>query len=310
MSKTLSPSAPLASPRRARRRGRFDPRRRSRAMTSGRRLPALLAQPIERVWLRVLPTLTRDYLSVVVDGVRLFGSSEHQRFMHWLLKGSYERHMRRLFKHELTSGMRVLDVGANIGYYTLLAADAVGSAGRVFAFECVPSNARFLRHNVALNGFSNTVSIVQKAAGRGSGVSRCFADTRYSLRSSLVLEPEGAQAIDVECTTIDDVVGSRESIDVAKVDVEGMEIDAIKGMEQTIARSESLTMFVECCPHMLSLAGGSVAELLGELDRHDFRVQIIDEPERRLSADLSELFAAERAGDKKYSVNLYCKKRP
>jgi FkbM family methyltransferase len=292
MSKTLSPTALPG------------PRRRARTWE----LPSAVAQPLERVWLRILPTLTRDYLTVVVDGVRLYGSSEHQRFMHWLLKGSYERYMRRLFKRELAPGMRVLDVGANIGYYTLLAADAVGPTGRVLAFECVPGNARFLRHNVALNGSSNTVTVVEKAAASRSGVSRCFADTHYSVRSSLVLEPKGAQGIDVECTTIDDVIGADESIDIAKIDVEGMEIDAIKGMERTIARSERLTMFVECCPHVLAVAGGSVAELLDLLDRHGFSVHVIREAERSLSDDLGELFAAEREGDERYSVNLYCRK--
>jgi FkbM family methyltransferase len=277
-------------------------------MTSGDRLAAGVALFLERAWLRLLPTLTRDYLSVLVHGFRLYGSSEHQRLLHWLLKGSYERYMRRLFKRELTLGMRVIDLGANIGYYTLIAAEAIGPTGRVYAFECDPGNARFLSHNVTLNGFASTVSIIPKAAASHSGVRRCFADTRDSVRSSLVLEPEGARVIEVDCTTVDDVLGSEESIDIAKIDVEGLEIDAIRGMEKVIARSERLTMFVECCPHVLSVAGGSVAELLGELDRHGFRVEVICESERSLSADLSELFAAERAGDERYSVNLYCEK--
>jgi FkbM family methyltransferase len=307
MSRTLSRSSPIPQIHRSLRRLRSDPSD-SSTLIGGRRISAGVALALERAWLRVLPTLTRDYLSVSVHGFRLYGLPQHQRFFHWLLKGSYERHMRRLFKERLAPGMRVVDVGANVGFYTLMAAEAVGPTGRVYAFECDPDNARFLSHNVALNGFSDTVSTIPKAAARDSGVRQFFADTHYSLRSSLVLQPRGARVIEVESTAVDEVVDSEEGIDIAKVDVEGMEIEAIRGMERTIARSERLMMFVECCPHVLSVAGGSVTELLEELDRHRFRIQLICEGERSLSADLSELFAAERAGDERYSVNLYCEK--
>jgi FkbM family methyltransferase len=204
--------------------------------------------------------------------------------------------------------MRALDVGANVGYYTLLAANAVGSTGKVYAFECDPANTRFLRHNVTLNGVADVVSIVPKAAANHSGVVRFFSDRANSGLSSLVVEGRATDVIEVECTTVDEAIPSRERIDVAKVDVEGGEIDAIRGMTRTISRMDKLVMFVECNPRALSLARGSVAGLMEELERHRFQVHIIQEKKKILTTDLSELFAAERSGSEKYYVNLYCVK--
>lgn len=272
-----------------------------------KRLPTV-SPSMERLWLRALPTLTRNYLCVSVHGFRLYGSLQHHPLLYLLANGSYERFTRKLFKRALEPGMRALDVGANIGCYTLLAANTVGSTGRVYAVECDPANLRFLRHNVALNGVTDRVTIVPKAVANDSGVVRFYSDSSNSVLSSLVVEGETTDAIEVECTTIDEAIPSHERIDVAKIDVEGGEVDVIRGMSRTISRAEKLVMFVECCPYYLSSSGHSVGELLEELQRHEFQVQIIREKKKILTADLDELFAAERSGSEKYYVNLYCVK--
>ena len=278
------------------------------AMTKGIRLPAKVALSAERLWLRALPTLTRDYLSVSVDGFRLYGSKQHQFMLYWFLRGSYERYTRRLFQRALKPGMRVIDLGAHIGYFTLLAARAVGPAGKVYSFECDPSNARFLRHNVALNGYGEAVRIVTKAAANHSGVARFIIDSASSGRGSLALEREADNTIEVECTAVDDVIESQEQIGIVKIDIEGTEVDALRGMERTLSRMEDLVMFVECNPSALSAAGSSVADLLEELARHAFQVRVIHESKKSLSTDLSELFEAERSGSDNYYTNLYCTK--
>jgi hypothetical protein len=94
---------------------------------------------------------------------------------------------------------------------------------------------------------------------------------------------------------------------VIKLDVEGGEIQALRGMERTLARATKLVLFVECNPSALAAAGGSVAGLLDCLEGFD-DVRVIHEREKTLSADLDELFEAERSGSKKYFVNLYCTK--
>jgi FkbM family methyltransferase len=274
----------------------------------GLRVPAKLAAPLDQLWLRGLAALTQDYRFVTVDGFRVSGSQQHQLMLYWLAKGTYERHTRTLFRASLEPGLRVLDLGAHIGWYSLLAAAAVGPTGAVHAFEPDPGNCRFLRHNVALNGLSGIVQISSKAIADYSGSTRFFADARNSLKSSSELASARADAIEVECTTIDDALPSAESIDVVKLDVEGAELAALAGMERTLGRAGRLVMFVECCPHALAQAGGSVAELLEVLEGHDFRVELIHEKQRTVTSDLDELFAAECAGDERYYVNLVCRR--
>jgi FkbM family methyltransferase len=272
------------------------------------RLPAKLAVPLDQLWLRGLAALTKDYRFVSVDGFRVCGTRQHQLMLYWLAKGTYERHTRTLFREAVEPGMRVLDLGANIGYYSLLAADAIGATGAVYAFEPDPSNCRFLRHNLALNGLAGRARISPQAVADYSGTMRFVADPGNSLLSSSVLASADGDAIEVECTTVDDALPVDESIDVVKLDVEGAELAALAGMQRTLARSQRLVMFVECCPHAVAQAGGSVAQVLEVLEGNDFRVELIHEKQRTVTSDHDELFAAERAGDKRYYVNLYCRK--
>lgn len=261
----------------------------------------------EQLWLKGLPRLTRDYLWVSVDGLRMYGSVQHQLMLYWLLKGTYERYTRKLFLRALKPGLRVLDVGAHIGYYTLLAARGVGPTGRVYSFECDPANFRFLRHNVALNEMQSRVETIQKAAAEGAGVRPFFAHSANSLKSSLWDEGSSDAPIAVETATVDEVVGRHEQIGVVKIDVEGAEVHALRGMRETLGRADRLALFVECNPGALDTAGVSAAELLDELRQLGLDVQVIKEKERRLEPVTDELTDPELAKQNFY-VNLYCTK--
>lgn len=266
-----------------------------------------LATTMEQLWLRALPRLTRDYLSVSVDGLRLYGSTQHHLMLYWLLRGSYERFTRKLFQRALEPGMHALDIGAHIGYYTLLAARGVGPTGRVYSFECDPTNFRFLRHNVALNGMGKVVTTISKAAAETSGVRPFFANGANSLKSSLWNDGKASRETVVECTTVDGVVQAGEEIHLVKIDVEGGELYALQGMRATLAGSERLVMFVECNPRALAAAGASASALLEELRQLELDVQLIDEKRRCLLPVTDEL-ARPELEESNYYANLYCTK--
>ena len=202
--------------------------------------------------------------------------------------------------------MVVLDIGAYIGHFALQAARFVGPEGRVFAFECHPVTFRFLQHNIAINKRHETVVAVQKAVAHQSGVMPFFLRGADKTLSSLWQSHRADETVEVEATSIDEMFAD-EQIDVIKLDVEGGEIQALRGMERTLARAKKLVLFVECNPSALAAAGGSVVALLECLQGFD-DVRVIHERPKALSADLDELFAAERAASKKYFVNLYCTK--
>ena len=91
------------------------------------------------------------------------GSSVHGC---WL--GSYEYNKRQVFEKVVASGSVVFDIGANVGYYTLLAAVLVGPRGKVVAFEPVPDNLRYLKEHLRLNHIAN-VSVIEDAVSDDSG---------------------------------------------------------------------------------------------------------------------------------------------
>ena len=262
---------------------------------------------LEGFWLRVLPLLTRDYFWVKVDGLHVYGSIRHQRHLHQLLKGSFEPFTVQLFMQAVKPGMVVLDIGAYIGFYTLLAARRVGLQGKVYAFECDPRSYRFLLHNAKLNKCSKNVVPVPKAVAHQRGIHPFFLYGGDLTRSSLWDKHQAETILDVECTTVDEALGNQ-PVHVIKMDIEGGEIHALKGMEKTLRNSDEVIMFVECNPSVLKHAGGSVDMLLGELEGFGFRVQVIDEGERCLRPVSHEIYAARNARGKRNCVNLYCSK--
>jgi FkbM family methyltransferase len=148
----------------------------------------------------------------------------------WL--GTYERRTQQVFRNIVAPGDAVFDVGAHVGFYTLLAARLTGPGGRVVAFEPLPRNVDFLRRHVDANRLGN-VSIVQAAVAERSG-SAHFTKGGGPSTGSLV--PRGSAvelAIDLVC--IDDLVGTGElpAPRVVKIDVEGAESRVLEGGRRT-----------------------------------------------------------------------------
>ena len=262
---------------------------------------------LERLWLSALPSLTRDYVWVRAEGLQLYGSTHHQKKLLLMERDSFEPLTVRLFKEAVKPGMVVLDIGAYIGYYALLAAQRVGAQGRVYAFECDPRSYRFLLHNVNLNNCSGDVVPIPKGVADQAGLQRFFLYGGDLTRSSLWDEHGAETALEVECSTVDEILGNQ-PVDVIKMDIEGGEIRALKGMAKTLRNSHNVIMFVECNPSALSYAGGSAAGLVAELEEYGFRVQVIDDHERCLKPVSHDIYAVRDARGKRNYCNLYCSK--
>jgi FkbM family methyltransferase len=131
------------------------------------------------------------------------------------------------------------DIGANVGFFTILGAHMVGPGGRVFAFEPLPENAVALRRNAALNGFDH-VTLIEAAVSHAAGTATLF--TAAEPTWAKLATPGDAQAtertVTVRLVTIDDLLaeGSVAAPTLVKIDVEGAELDVIAGMTHTIER--------------------------------------------------------------------------
>ena len=131
----------------------------------------------------------------------------------------------------------VLDIGANFGLHTLLAAHIIGPAGRAFAFEPVPANLRLLRRNVRLNGFHDRVSIIPSAVSNSTQAQLPFSipSGDLSVTAFLTTEGNGSSTRMVPNVRLDDYRNFRRPARLIKIDVEGAELGVLKGAEELIS---------------------------------------------------------------------------
>jgi FkbM family methyltransferase len=182
-----------------------------------------------------------------------------------ILGGTYERQQTALFEAHVRPGMTVLDVGAHVGYYTLLAATLAGSAGRVVAFEPNPANARFLRRHATINGLCN-VEVVEAGVADGEGTARFDLGSG----SGTGRLSQGGE-IEVRTVGLDQFCAERGlEPAVVKIDVEGGELDVLRGATRLLTESRPVVFLSthgdrvhHACIEHLRAVGYAVAPIGG-----------------------------------------------
>lgn len=181
-------------------------------------------------------------------------------------------------------GMRVIDVGSNIGLHTLELAHLVGPDGHVWAFEADAGNYAALRRNLREN-FCEQVEALHAAVGATSGEAFVFK-SGANCGDHRIFDAGPARAKEaVRMVALDDFIPPGGRVDFIKMDIQGAEGFALKGMRRVLAENAGLTMVVECWPHGLKLAGFDPAEVLREIQGLGFALEAIDErpeSERRI----------------------------
>lgn len=174
--------------------------------------------------------------------------------VHLLQTGTWETQYTEAFKALLRPGARVVDVGANLGWYTLIAAPIVGPEGRVYAVEPNPGLARMVHWSLNTNGFGGFAKVFEVAVGEKPDVmdlvlrtdmpgGGCIRPTRHAVRD------DAAPALRVAAVTLDTLLAEEpEPIDVMKMDIEGWEGMAVRGMRATLDRSPGLRILIEWGP--------------------------------------------------------------
>ncbi len=178
----------------------------------------------------------------------------------------------------LKPGDVFVDLGANIGYYTVLAAQACGPRGKVYAFEPEPSNIGLLNRNVALNGLGN-VTIVDAAASNSTGFAELYLSTENQGDHRLYDNEQRSSHVRVREVALDEWFSERDNrVDFVKMDTQGSEARIIDGMLELISANwRRMRMIVEFWPFGLQGAGDSAAVLVERLRRFDWTVYKLDE---------------------------------
>ena len=192
-----------------------------------------------------------------------------KEFQPGFLTGDYEAGTTRVVEGLLNEGCTFVDLGAHIGYYTLLAAKLVGKTGRVYSFEPDPGNFVLLFKNVTVNDYTDRVIPVQKAiVGHGERDKRLyFHSTRTSSSSLYTLEGGRPESIAVEAVSLDEFFASIgwPKVDVVKMDIEGAEKEALEGMHDLVSRNPRLRLIVDYNELTISAAGVTAEEFIATL---------------------------------------------
>jgi FkbM family methyltransferase len=199
--------------------------------------------------------------------------------------GVWEPEETSFIENALRPGMVFVDIGANIGYYTVIASSLVGNTGKVIAFEPDPGNFALLQRNIAENNCQNVLAERKAVAGSSQRLSLYrsssnFGDHRIYKPRGSALSPSTAKhsAVDVEAISLDDyLIGHRIHVDFLKIDIQGSEYDALLGMQRTLQENPDITILAEFWPTGLTQAGVAPSVFLDKVRACGFTIYRLQE---------------------------------
>jgi len=190
-----------------------------------------------------------------------------------LVRGVLEPGVQEALRRHVGEGTVVYDIGANIGFFSLLAARLAGPTGRVESFEPLPAAADGLRHNIALND-ARTVHVHEVAVAANGGRAELLSvdEGGWSHLADRGWHPRTHEVLEVDVVAIDELVADGlRAPDVVKIDVEGSELAVLDGMRETI-RAHAPAIICEL--HATNI------ELVERMDELGYSTQNLDGPER------------------------------
>lgn len=242
---------------------------------------------------------------VEIDGNRLYLNYEDGWYSSYLAVHGYcEKTETDLVKRYAKPGMTALDIGANIGYYSLILSSIVGPEGHVIAFEPDRKNLDFLRRSTDGLATKN-VEIVPSAVWESTGTLELFLNPEDLIDHSVVPGGSGERPhYSVPAIAVDDYLDGRQ-VDFIKMDIQGAEGRALEGMERTLAKHPPRVLITEFWPSALRRAGTPPEEVFARLADIGYSIRQIDEDNGALRPASIERILAECDIDWKFT-NLLC----
>tara|TARA_B110000438_G_scaffold155886_1_gene149572 strand:+ start:1420 stop:2289 length:870 start_codon:yes stop_codon:yes gene_type:complete len=225
------------------------------------------------------------------------------------INGVYGELDTKIIRDNIKEGDIVIDIGANIGYFTLIFAQLAGTTGKVFAFEPEPKNFELLQKNVKVNDYSNTINENYAVSDSNGNVSLFLAKngivghriSNFDINLNSIL---------VKKITLDDYFTKLNLIDkinFVKIDVEGFEFGVLKGMTRIIEKSKNLKLFLEFNRVGIEAAGFDPKEILDFLYKNNFKIYFLNYNENSIKeADKNQLLTSK--DNLNENINLLCSK--
>lgn len=210
---------------------------------------------------------------------------------HLLIRGAHELEATKAFaemlarlRDETDEAVTILEIGANIGYYTLEEASVLGDGASIIALEPDIRCRSLLEANIEQNGYSNAVDIVPMAVDETSG-ERTFLRSDHSNWNRLDSSGKSENAdqivetVEVQTTSVDDLLEDRDidpsKVNAIRMDLEGQEIKILKSMERVLEADGPLALFVEFHPDFVGQS--AYVEALSLLEQHGFEIKFVNQ---------------------------------
>jgi FkbM family methyltransferase len=191
-----------------------------------------------------------------------------------------------LFKKNIKLEDKVIDVGANIGWYTLIFGKIVGNKGKVYSFEPGHDNYTILKKNIVINKFNNIIS-------ENVAVSNINGNLKLEL-SEVGNHKVGKDGITIKCIKLDDYFNN-EKIDFVKIDAEGHEFNILSGMQKILSNNDKIKLKIEFYYKLIKESGNEPSNLLDLLIKNKFSLFDLRDKNKKVTKD--EFL-------KKYSQNI------
>lgn len=223
----------------------------------------------------------------------------------------YEKGVVDMVRNNLREGDVFVDVGANIGYFTVIAAGALKGSGHVYAFEPDRENFLLMEKNVHANGFAN-VTLEQRVVSERTGPVRLFL-SKYNRGDHRMYDPEASpayreeehesfdqhtledrrRAVPVPAVALDEYFGSRPAAYFVKIDVQGAEGAVLKGARTVLSGAPRAIVVMEFWPRGMGLSGIGADAAFAMLKEYGFsKIYRLDERPQKWSETTFDAFAA------------------
>ena len=212
-----------------------------------------------------------------------------------------------ILKKIIKNGMNLVDIGSNIGYYTLLFSKWTGDKGIVFSFEPESENFELLKKNIHINQAKN-VRVFQRAVSDQNESKLLFLAQENKGDHKIIdlKENNDTEKVMVECVTLDSSEVSNYRIDLIKMDIQGAEMLALNGMTKTLEKNPEIILLTEMWPYGIEKSGYSPLEFFDKLKELGFEILILENKEWRPFERNNKLLTNYQPKD---YVNLLCKRK-